>query len=115
MENLTNVSHFNNHINICFPAHKSNSHKKSNQALVLWEDLNYENIDYFKIDDIQILLMEEGTSLLWNIGSIKGLLGFELLYKDRSSMITETAGEDNIWPISHKDDTDLECSREKKK
>lgn len=85
------------HINICFPDHKNNSHKKSNQALVLWQDLNYENIVYFKpCNDIQIPLMEEGISLLWSIGSIKGLLGFVLLYQDRSSMITETADEENI-------------------
>lgn len=95
-ENHTNATHFRIHKNICFPDHKINSHKKPNQALVLWEDLNYKNIDYFEpCDDIQILLMQERTSLLWSIRSIKGLLGFELLYKDRSSMITETADEDN--------------------
>lgn len=86
------------HINIFFPDDKNNSHTNSNQALVFWEDLNYQNDNYFKTcNDIQIPLTEERAALLlWSIRSIEDLLGFELLYKDRSSMIVETGGEDDM-------------------
>lgn len=41
-------------------------------------------------------MKERAALLLWSIRSIKDLLGFELLHKDRSSMIIETADEDNM-------------------
>jgi len=84
------------HINIFSQMTKNNSPTNSNQALVFWEDLNYPNDHSFK-NYIKISLMEEQSALLlWSIRSMNDLLGFELLYKDRSSMITETADEDNI-------------------
>lgn len=41
-------------------------------------------------------MQEWAGLLLQSIRSIKDLLGFELLYKDRSSMITETAEDDDM-------------------
>lgn len=38
-------------------------------------------------------MKERAALLLWSSRSIKGLLGFELLYRDRTSMITETADD----------------------
>lgn len=110
---LTNVSHFMIHKYICFPDDKNNSHTNSNQVLVFWEDLNHQNYNYFKTcDDSQTSLMEEQAALLlWSTRPIKGFLGFEVLYKDRSTMIIGTADEDDMQPTSHEDDTDLVCAR----